>query len=96
MCLHAVGPGHRADEPGLQEGAPLVDQTAVTSVVVLFFGKGGGGHKNTVSPSVASSLALTPPPPDLKIKKSPGGATHTYVSLICKDRKLRGGADGVR
>lgn len=41
MCLHAVGPGHRADEPGLQEGAPLVDQTAVTSVVILFFGKGG-------------------------------------------------------
>lgn len=80
MCLHAVGPGHRADEPGLQEGAPLVDQTAVTSVVVLFFGKGGGGHKNTVSPSVASSLALTPPPPDLKIKKKPRWS-HPHIRV---------------
>ena len=33
--LDAVCPGHRADESGLQERAPLVHQTAVAPVVVL-------------------------------------------------------------
>lgn len=36
MRLHAVCPWHRADEPGLQEGAPLVHQATVSTVVVLF------------------------------------------------------------
>ena len=43
--LNPVRPGHGADEPGLQEGAPLVDQAAVTTVVIL---RGGGGVKDTV------------------------------------------------
>lgn len=34
--LHAVGPWHRADEPGLQEGAPLVHQATVSPIIVLF------------------------------------------------------------
>lgn len=51
--FHAVGSGYRADEPGLQEGAPLVDQTAVTSIVVLF-------ERGKHSFSISSSLILFP------------------------------------
>lgn len=35
MRLDAVLAGHRAHEPRLQEGAPLVDQAAVAAVVIL-------------------------------------------------------------
>lgn len=76
MCFHAVGPRHWADEPGLQEGAPLVDQTTVTSIVVLLREiEGGGGHKtqflHQLHPSDCSShrkttmqkLSHTPPHP---------------------------------
>lgn len=34
--LHAICPWNRADEPSLQEGAPLVHQTAVSSIVILY------------------------------------------------------------
>lgn len=33
--FNSIGSRHRADEPGLQEGAPLVHKAAVTPVVIL-------------------------------------------------------------
>lgn len=35
VCLNSIGSRHRADEPGLQEGAPLVHKAAVAPVVIL-------------------------------------------------------------
>lgn len=35
MRFDPVGPWDGADEASFQEGAPLVDQTAVTAVIVL-------------------------------------------------------------
>ena len=58
VCLHAVGPRHRADEPGLQERAPLVDQTAVSSIIVLFFYEGGVKTKHSF---FISSMLLSLP-----------------------------------
>lgn len=82
MRLHAVGPRHRADEPGLQEGAPLVNQTAVASVVILYQRR-GGGEAEQFSPSLTSS-AVAP------LKTNPGGATHTHSTvLVCKAGKLK-------
>lgn len=35
MCFNAIWPRHGADKSGLQEGAPLVHQAAVATVIVL-------------------------------------------------------------
>ena len=77
MRLDPVRPRHGADEPGLQEGAPLVDQTAVTTIVILRGGGGGGGGQNTGSVTHTLTFSIhqkqtqvEPPTHTVHIKKS--------------------------
>lgn len=66
VCLHAVRPWHRADEPGLQEGAPLVHQATVSPIIVLF--------TTQKSFSITHSSHLLPA---FLLHPNPSGATHT-------------------
>lgn len=56
VCLHAVSPRNRADEPGLQEGAPLVHQTAVASIIILYLR--GWDELSIVPPSIIHTCIL--------------------------------------
>ncbi len=48
MCLNAIRARHRADEPSLQEGTPLVHQTAVSSIIILQRKWGHVSHEDSL------------------------------------------------
>lgn len=94
VCLHAVGPWHRADEPGLQKGAPLVDQTAVASVIILH-----GRVEKQNSFSITRSYSHPPLSSYWKqTQVEPPTHTHkhytVHVGLQSQEAKWRRGAGG--
>lgn len=83
VCLHAVGPWHWADEPGLQKGAPLVNQAAVASIVVLYLRE---RRHRTVSPSLIAHILHCLPSENKPRWIHP----HIQYMLVSTARKLKG------